>query len=440
MKQYENYKDSGVEWIGKIPVDWEITQLGYLSQMIVPMRDKPKILKGEIPWLRIEDFEGKYVSKSKSNQGVTANIVDKMNLKVFPIGTVLCTCSCSMGTTAIVTKPLITNQTFIGIVPSKDLYSEYLYYLINSSKQHLESIASGAIQSYLSRMNFEKLRIPFPPLSEQQQISNYLDQKTTAIDQLIQKKEQLIQLLEEKRTAMINQAVTKGLDPTVPMKDSGIEWLGEVPVHWSLKRLKYLSLNTFSGGTPSTKVKEYWNGVIDWVSSADVKIPFINKTLRSITELGLEKSSSNLARKDSIIIVTRSGILQHTLPVAVLMKDMAINQDIKCFHLAENLIKSNYLLWFLMGKNYEILIKTRKQGATVESIEMEEFINLEIPVPALIEQEKIVHYLNTKTREIDQTITKKKEQIKLLKEYKTTLISEVVTGKIDVRAVAIETP
>ena len=111
MTKYEKYRPTTIEWIGDIPENWEMKNLGYIAKMVVPMRDKPKDLNGTIPWLRIEDFDGKFVSDSKSGQGVTKEIVDEMNLRVFPIGTVLCSCSCAMGKTAIVKKPLITNRS-----------------------------------------------------------------------------------------------------------------------------------------------------------------------------------------------------------------------------------------------------------------------------------------------------------------------------------------
>ena len=202
--------------------------------MIVPMRDKPQNLMEIYPWIRIEDVDGKYIEDSKSEQRVSKEIVKKMNLKVYPIGTVLCTCSCNMGTTVIVKKPLISNQTFIGIVPIKDLDSTFLYYVMNANSKRLQYLAEGAIQQYLSRHDFEHLKLAFPDKEEQITIANFLDQKTDEIDGLIADKEKLIELLQEKRQAIISEAVTKGINPNARMKDSGIEWIGEIPEHWEL--------------------------------------------------------------------------------------------------------------------------------------------------------------------------------------------------------------
>ncbi len=205
-------KDSGIEWIGEIPGHWNIEPLGVNSRLIVPMRDKPPAFDGEIPWIRIEDFDGKYIFDSKSDQRVSDDIVKVMHLKIYPIGTVLCSCSCDMGATAIVAKPLISNQTFIGIIPSSRLDSEYLYYLMQVAKVHLNVISTGAIQQYLSKNDFSRLRIPFPGVKEQRAIADYLDRETSKIDTLISRISEHIARLHEYRTALISAAVTGKID------------------------------------------------------------------------------------------------------------------------------------------------------------------------------------------------------------------------------------
>jgi len=205
-------KDSGVEWLGEVPERWEILHLGWVSYLIVPMRDKPPEFNGDIPWIRIEDFNGKYISDSKSDQRVSAEIVNKMNLKIFPVGTVLCSCSCNMGSTAIVAKPLISNQTFIGIVPKKELDSIFVYYLMSASGSWLQSIGSGAIQQYLSRDEFSHLKLALPPLPEQTAIAAFLDRETAKIDNLIQLINESMEKLREYRTALISAAVTGKID------------------------------------------------------------------------------------------------------------------------------------------------------------------------------------------------------------------------------------
>ena len=164
--------------------DWEKIKLKeFISNFIVPMRDKPKDLTGEIPWCRIEDFEGKFLSKSKSNQGVSVETVKKMNLKVYPINTLLVSCSANLGFCAIVKKELITNQTFIGLVPNIQKISiDYLYHIMKLSSRRLNVLSSGTTISYLSRKQFENFKIDYPSLKEQQKIANYLSAIDTKIE------------------------------------------------------------------------------------------------------------------------------------------------------------------------------------------------------------------------------------------------------------------
>ncbi len=201
-------KDSGVKWIGKVPRHWIVTNLGYHTRMLTPMRDKPPKLDGPIPWIRIEDYDGKYIDHSKENLGVSIDTINQMNLKIYPIGTVLCTSSCDLGKCAIVNKELVSNQRFIGIIPQQAVRSDYLYYVMLSNAKRLNYLSQGTIQANLSRIEFEHLKIQFPPLIEQQEIADYLDKKCAMIDAIITEKEALIVDLEAYKRALIYEAVT----------------------------------------------------------------------------------------------------------------------------------------------------------------------------------------------------------------------------------------
>ena len=196
-------KDSGVEWIGMIPEHWEIQKLKTRTNMLTPMRDKPADLSGPIPWIRIEDYSGKYISSSKEHLGVSADTVKAMNLKIYPIGTVLCTSSCDLGKCAIVEKELVSNQRFIGIIPTYRLSSEFLYYLMLSNAERLNTLSTGSIQANLSRVEFEQLLVQFPPLNEQLEITQHLDKKCTMVDYLIDITQTKIKKLEQYKKSLI---------------------------------------------------------------------------------------------------------------------------------------------------------------------------------------------------------------------------------------------
>ncbi|MBL4862236.1 MAG: restriction endonuclease subunit S, partial [Crocinitomicaceae bacterium] len=270
-----------------------------------------------------------------------------------------------------------------------------------------------------------------PSKEEQTQIVNYLDLKTTQIDNLIDKKEKLIELLKEERTAIINQAVTKGLNPNVPMKHTGIEWLGEIPEHWEVTKIKY-QFNVQGGGTPSKENSSYWNGNIPWVSPKDMKQKEITDTIDKTNLLGISNSSSKIVESESLLMVVRSGILQRTIPIGINKVPVSLNQDIKSFTSKGS--HSIHLLYsFIKGWETHLLEDWSKEGATVESIEMEYLLNFSLPKPPTHEQKDIVKFIEDEENNIILTMNLLLKEIELLKEYKTALISEVVTGKVDIR-------
>ncbi len=192
--------------LGPIPEDWEVKSLGeFIDDFIVPMRDKPTDLTGPIPWCRIEDFDGKYLSESKTNQGVSLETIKKMNLKIFPLNTLLVSCSANLGKCAIVSKELITNQTFIGLVPNKTVNVEYLFYKMSFEESRLNEMATGTTISYLSREQFEKYEITTPPTKEEQSaIAKVLSSMDKEIETLNTKLEKYRNL----KTAMMQQLLT----------------------------------------------------------------------------------------------------------------------------------------------------------------------------------------------------------------------------------------
>ena len=201
-------KDSGIEWIGDIPAEWDVLNLVaadmrcHVQQLNVHLQRRP------IPWVRIEDFEGKYIESSKAGLGVSMKTVKEMNLKVYPVGTILCTSSCIMGKCAIVSRELVSNQRFIGIIPDQTTDKTYLYYLMTSNAERMNFLSTGALQANLSRSAFEHLKVQFPPYSEQQEIAAYLDDKCEKIDELILKKQQYLTEIENYKKSLIYEYVT----------------------------------------------------------------------------------------------------------------------------------------------------------------------------------------------------------------------------------------
>lgn len=205
-------KNSGEMWIGYIPNHWEVKKLRAHTTMLTPMRDRPEHLDGPIPWVRIEDYDGKYISASKENLGVTMDTVKEMNLKIYPVGSILCTSSCDLGKCAIVAREIVSNQRFINIIPDKATSSGYLYYLMCSNAERLNHLSTGTIQANLSRIAFEHLMVQYPPYDEQVAIAEYLDKKCAGVDLVLNRKNLVIQKLADYKKSLIYEAVTGKLE------------------------------------------------------------------------------------------------------------------------------------------------------------------------------------------------------------------------------------
>ncbi|SEB06386.1 type I restriction enzyme, S subunit [Flavobacterium gillisiae] len=430
-KQYENYKPSGVEWLGDIPEHWEVSRLGVLLNPISINN------RTDLSLLSITREKG-VILRDLEDEGTNHNFIpdDLSNYKVLLKGQFgMNKMKAWQGSYGISDYDGIVSPAYFIFDLDKKITPEYFHLSIRS-KLYVSFFGSASDGVRIGQWDLSKERmkqIPFliPSLKEQTAIAEFLDDKTTKIDQAIAIKQQQIDLLKERHQILIHKAVTKGINPNVKLKDSGVEWIGEIPEGWEVKRLKFNLKKSFSGGTPSTDKLIYWDGGIPWVSSVDVKVDYLNKTVREISLMGLQNSSSNLAPKGALIFVTRSGILQHTFAISILNREMAINQDIKCI-IFNDKIQSEYFLNLIKGNNSEILVEVRQQAATVESINMSSFYNLLMPVPPIEEQKEISAYIENITDKIATAIAIKKQEIEKLKEYKSSLIDGVVTGKVRV--------
>jgi type I restriction enzyme S subunit len=285
----------------------------------------------------------------------------------------------------------------------------------------------------------KELRLTLPPIEEQTAIANYLDHKTAQIDTLIAKKEKFISLLQEERTAVINQAVTKGLDPKVKMKDSGIEWLGEIPEHWEVKKLKYLlkenkdSLKTGPFGSHIKNSDYIPNGNYKVYTQRNVLDNEYENGCESISEEKFDELKGFTIYEGDVLITTRGSIgrcsvFPENMPTGILhpcLIRIQINENLSLRNWIVNYINNTSLFYNNVKFNSNSTIIDVIYGYTLKEIFF--------PTPSIIEQKQILDFLEVKINEIDTLISKSQQEIELLKEYKTALISEVVTGKVDVR-------
>lgn len=316
--------------------------------------------------------------------------------------------------------------------PNNEFDGKFLFRFFQSRlmASYFEQRANGITRYAIGLDTVGNSPILFPPLPIQKAIAVYLDKETARIDALIAKKERQIELLQEKRQAIITRAITKGLDPIAKMKDSGVEWIGEIPEGW--EEIKGRFLFTFiGGGTPSTEEVTFWEGDIPWVSSKDMKKLFLEDTEDHINSIAVKNSSTNILPSNTLLLVMRSGILQHTIPVAIICKDMAVNQDIKGF-LPKQTLNPIYFAYFIQGFQAQLLTEWRKEGATVESLDLDSIKNFTFPLPSLVEQNNIVKTIAIQLDAITNLGNSVLESISLLREYRSSLITAAVSGQIDV--------
>ena len=317
--------------------------------------------------------------------------------------------------------------------PTKNTDGRFLkrYFDSKTTRAYFTTRANGLTRYGLGSYPLSNADIALPPLPEQHQIASFVDRECGKLDALQAKQERLIELLKEKRQALISHAVTRGLDSTAKLKPSGIEWLGDVPEGWRVCRVKHVA-KLESGHTPSKTMPGYWEDCnIPWVSLNDTKqlkdVDYITDTALQISELGMKNSSAHLLPERAVIF-TRDATIGLA---AITTRPMAVSQHIIAWICKERLVIPEYLLLVFYGMASDLERFTA--GATLKTIGMPDVNKLSAAIPPLVEQREIVERVYKKMRSIDAAMAKAERGIELLKERRSALISAAVTGKIDVR-------
>lgn len=392
MKKYDNYKDSGIEWLGGIPEHWEVKKLKFIS----------KICNGQDQKAVLED-DGIYPVYG------SGGIFGRANSYLFDKPSVL------LGRKGTIDKPQYVEEPFWTVDTSyftkiREGFSVRLfYYLCTTINFDLYKYGSAIPSMTQGHLNEIKFALP-NSIEEQIVIANYLDHKTTQIDTLISKKQQFITLLLEERIAVINQAVTKGLDPKVKMKNSGIEWLGEIPEHWEIKRMKYLC-DVTTGGKDTENRED------------DGAYPFFvrSQTIERISTFSF----------DGEAILTAGDGVGVCKVWHYVNEKFDFHQRVYMMSNFETVL-GKYLFYYLK-ENFGKEVMKLSAKSTVDSLRRPMFQNFMVCFGSSEEQKKIIIQIEKEELRIDTLISKSHQEIELLKEFKTALISEVVTGKVDVR-------
>lgn len=437
MQTYTHYKDSGIDWIGQIPAHWDLIKLKHI------FREKPKTLNptlsaGSISFGKViyKNDEKIPESTKASYQEVLAGdfLINPLNLNYDLISLRIALSTINV----VVSSGYIVLQDIIEI--NKDFYKWFLH---QYDVSYMKLLGSGVRQT----INFNHIAnslLAFPPIQEQEAIANFLDRKTAKIDALVQTKEQQIEKLKELRQAKIHQAVTKGIpchaEPVeasskthalskVEMKDSGVPWIGEIPEHWEVKKITHLYNQIGSGTTPTSGLSIYYDkGTINYLQTGDLNDGYIKDVSKKVTQKALiDFSSLKLYPKGSLVVAMYGATIGK---LGILNIETTTNQA--CCVLGKNSdsIQTKFTFyWFLFAKQNII---NMSYGGGQPNISQDLVKSLRLQIPPIQEQEQIVTYLDELTGKIDQAIAQKQEQITKLKEYKQSLINDLVTGKIKV--------
>ena len=440
MKRYDSYKDSGVKWIGEIPSNWEKSRIRMVGDLYGGLTkkkgsdfnddDNPSN-KPFVPFTNI--FNNTYISKDHFQYvNVEENENQNRVLKNDLFFLMSSESYEDLGKCSILlddVEELYLNSFCKGFrIKDSKVYPLFLnYQLLGSLHKEMISVeGNGFTRINLRQDRLLDIPVFIPPLSEQQQIVSFLDIKTSLIDSLIEKTQRKIELLKEQRTSLINEVVTKGLNTNVEMKDSGFEWIGKIPSHWEFVKIGHLNRVVRGGSPRPSGDPRFFNGdFIHWITVKDITSKtgkYVTTTDTKLTEEGMKQSR---VLEPETLVLTNSGV---TLGIPGILKIRGcINDGSVGFLDMSPKIERDYLYYFWTTQT-ELLLE-QQSGYGQPNLNIEIVSNVRFPLPPLSEQQQIVEYLDEQTQKIDKTISIEEKRIQLLKEYKQSLISEVVTGK-----------
>lgn len=439
-RAYPTYKQSGVEWLGEIPAHWGVLPIKRITS--IPITDgpheTPEILDDGIPFISAEAIKNDKIDFTRKRGFISIQEHERFSKKYRPKkGDIYIVKSgATTGNVACVETDEDFNiwSPLAVIRPNHKKAETTFVFFFMKSKNFFQSIELGwsyGTQQNIGMSVIENLPIVVPSLQEQRAIATFVDRETVRIDDLIEKKQKQIELLQEKRSALISHAVTKGLDSNVRMKDSGIEWLGEIPEHWDIRRFKFLLSEPLKYG--ANEVAE----LDDPDLPRYIRITDVNEggSLRDDTFKSLpEDVAKPYLLSEGDLLFARSG--------ATVGKTFFYRKSWRHAAYAGYLIRARlmskhmipaFAAYFCRSNNYWNWMRSSFIQATIQNVSAERYANMVVSVPSVDEQKEIIAYLDRETMAIDQLTEKVEQSINMLREYRTALISAVVTGKVDVR-------
>lgn len=428
-KPYPAYRDSGVEWIGQVPEHWDIARIKRTSSL---RTDRCTDAPEGSQYIGLEDVEagtGQY----RPTEG-SARQNEDSTVGVFKIGDVLYGKLRPYLKKAIVSDADGVCSTEFLVLRPKTVLAPWLHQwlLTTGATQQIEAGCEGSKMPRADWEHVGSIHLPSPDSSEQAEILEVLDRETARFDALIAKKTRFIELLKEKRQALITHAVTKGLDPNAKLKDSRVEWIGDVPEHWNVVQVRHVA-TLGSGHTPSRSRPDWWDDChIPWFTLADIwqvrreGRRFVNETEERVSDLGVANSSAVVHPAGSVMLSRTASV---GFP-AIMGCDMATSQDFAVWRCGSRVV-NEYLYLVLLGMKQEL--SRLMIGSTHKTIYMPDIEAFKMPLPSVEQQKLIIKHINNELRRVDLLVIKTQRSIDLLKERRSAFITAAVTGQIDLR-------
>ncbi len=441
VKPYPQMKDSGVPWLGEVPEHWEVRRLKHAFRKIVggstPASTEPTYWDGDVVWVTPADIS-RTARLATSLRRITSEGLRSCSSELVPPGSIVVTSRAPVGNVAIAETELCTNQGCKALVATAAVVNPVFgFHVLTTLKGELQSLAAGTTFTEISTSRLCAVAIPLPPLPEQAAIVRFLDHADRRIRRYIRAKQKLIKLLEEQKQAIIHRAVTRGLNPNVRLKPSGVEWLGDVPEHWEVLTLRRVITRAVDGPHHSPR---YLGSGIPFLSARNIKADrWSLGNAKYISEADYAEFSKRVVPEMGDVLYTKGGTTGVARAVDLNFR-FQVWVHVAVLKVKRHKVQPEYLALVLNSPRCYEQAQLLTRGATNQDLGLGRMKGIVLALPQLSEQEELLRAIEERTRGLNDAAEKARREIELLRECRVRLIADVVTGKLDVREAAARLP
>ncbi len=436
MRTYQEYKCVDYEYVESLPKHWRLRKIKNFANTSsggTPSTAKSEYWGGNIPWLPSGKIQN--CDLYEADIFITELGLSESSAKLFPRNSVLIALTgATRANVAYLKFDSAANQSVTALYPNNSFIPRFLFYILLNSKDYFLKKTIGGAQGHINENIVKNFKIPFPPKDEQEAIASFLDDKTSKLDKVINNKRKQVELLKEYEKIVINQAVTKGLNPNVEMKDSGIKWLNHIAKRFKIKRIKTTSYVKSRIGWQGLTSKEYRDEGPYLITGTNFENGKINwETCHHVDEERyLQDPYIQIQNED--VLVTKDGSIGKVAFIEGFYGKATLNSGVFVIRPENNIYVPKFMFWVLNSELFNNFIEYIKTGSTISHLYQKTFVNFYFPLPDKEEQEAIVAFLDSFTEKIKSAIDIIEDEIKRLEEYKRVLINDCVTGKMKVVA------